>query len=143
MSGFAGPAAIKAGKFLHAQMKSSKGAAEAFTTSKMSDGETLVDDLNGNGAKERRRQVRCPPHTHTPSPDSHCDPTLKCGQCGWRGCALPCLAGSVEGDPSYDTPSLAWVSMWESHLVGGIIPPHASHHMHSNLLLFSPPVADA
>ena len=132
MSGFAGPAAIKAGKFLHAQMKSSKGAAEAFTTSKMSDGETLVDDLNGNGAKERRRQVRCPPHTHTPSPDSHCDPTLKCGQCGWRGCALPCLAGSVEGDPSYDTPSLAWVSMWESHLVGAIIPPHAPHHMHSN-----------
>ena len=120
MSGFAGPAAIKAGKLLHAQMKSLKRAAEAFTTSKMSDGETLVDDLKGNGAKERRRQVRCPPHTHTPSPDSHCDPTLKCGQCGWRGCALPCLAGSVEGDPSYDTPSLAWVSMWESHLVGGI-----------------------
>ena len=96
MSGFAGPAAIKAGKFLHAQMKSSKGAAEAFTTSKMSDGETLVDDLNGNGAKERRRQVRCPPHTHTPSPDSHCDPTLSLGlyvgvALGWGDYPTACI----------------------------------------------------
>ena len=75
MSGIAGPAAIKAGKLLHTQMKSIKGAAEAFSTSRMSDGETLVDNLKGSGAKERRRQVRCPPpptlerwlapHTHT------------------------------------------------------------------------------
>ena len=32
-------------------MKSLKGAAEAFSTSKMSDGETLVDGLKSKGAK--------------------------------------------------------------------------------------------